>query len=206
MEPWNLLSLPLPKRRFLVVAPRAANDLMLELAARLALNAPLRILDGGNRANLYPLARAIRRQTPRVHEALGRVRVARAFTCYQMLSLLEDVPAEAGPTLVLDLLATFYDESVSLDESRMLLRQALRELARLSAQAPVVISASRPPEVARSREGLLDLLERNVDQSWVFELPPAEPAPQLALWPEFRQEDGGRQAVPTTRGEERYRR
>jgi hypothetical protein len=48
------------------------------------------------------------------------VRLSRAFTCYQMLALLAETPAGGPPTLVLDLLDTFYDESVPLHESRRL--------------------------------------------------------------------------------------
>lgn len=50
----SALSRPLGNQLMLVVAPHAANPLMLELAARLAVEQPLRVLDGGNRFNVYP--------------------------------------------------------------------------------------------------------------------------------------------------------
>ena len=76
---------------FLVlVGPHAASTAMLTFAARLAVHAPLRVLDGGNQFNAREVARLLRSQNaPDVYAALERIRVARAFTCYQMLALLE---------------------------------------------------------------------------------------------------------------------
>ncbi len=127
---------------------------MLELAARLALSGELRVLDGGNRFNVYPVARTIRRYSPELTAALARIRLARAFTCYQAAAMLAEMPAEPRPLLVIDLLATFYDESVNLNESRRLLAGCIPHLQRLSRCAPVVVSAKPPaprqPERARA--------------------------------------------------------
>ena len=46
-----------------LTAPHAAAKLMLELSARLSLAGEVRVLDGGNRFNVYPVARAARRYT-----------------------------------------------------------------------------------------------------------------------------------------------
>ena len=70
---------------------------MLELAARLALTGELRVLDGGNRFNVYPVARIIRRYSPELTAALARIRLARAFTCYQAAAMLAEMPAETAP-------------------------------------------------------------------------------------------------------------
>jgi len=65
----------------------------------------LRVLDGGNRFNVYPVARAVRRYTPNLTASLGRICLSRAFTCYQMAALLAKTPADGLPILVIDLLA-----------------------------------------------------------------------------------------------------
>src|SRR4030065_337535 len=65
------------------------SDPLMGLAARLAQRAPLRVLDGGNCFNAYIVALALRQQTTDVTAALERIRVSRAFTCYQMVTLLE---------------------------------------------------------------------------------------------------------------------
>jgi hypothetical protein len=95
----SALSRPLGNQ---VMAPHAANPLMLELAARLAVEQPLRVLDGGNRFNVYPVAKAVRRRTARLEEAMGQIILSRAFTCYQLQALLEMLQASADQCWVLE--------------------------------------------------------------------------------------------------------
>lgn len=144
-----------------LVVVRAANRAALALlddAAGLALAGPLRVLDGGNCINIYPLARALRRRTAALTDALRNVRLSRAFTCYQMLALVTDTPADGTPTLVLDLLGTFYDESVPLYETQRLLRLAILELLRLRTGGPLTVSARPPGQLAANRQPLYETL------------------------------------------------
>jgi hypothetical protein len=202
---------------WLVLAPSTIGTrLLMDLAARLALEGPLRVLDGGNRFNAYqcsqdlaryltaPGARAGRRggsssggnrvltvdrpaplpDRPRtLKQALARIYLARAFTCYQMLTLLNETPAiPHQPTLALDLLATFYDESVRAADALHLLESCLADLRRLSAQAPVVVSA-RPPRPGRgftygftpesARPELMEALKAAADEVVAWEAPVA---------------------------------
>jgi hypothetical protein len=152
---------------------------MLDLAARLAVGGPLCVFDCGNLFNIYPVARAIRRRTSALNEALGRIHLARAFTCYQVLALFEESPAGSVPTLVLDFLAMFYDEDVKLPESQRLLRRCLEALHRLSQAAPVIVSARPPkPIVYAERIGLLEQLRSAAGAQWEEESlnPPQFPA------------------------------
>jgi hypothetical protein len=105
--------------------------------------------------------------------------VARAFTCYQVTTLLEDTPADPSPTLALDLLATFYDESVPLGERRRLLQKNVAELLRLSRQGRVLASVSPPPPEARGSTVLYETLVDSADRLSQWELP--QPAPILRL-------------------------
>jgi len=175
------LTPPLDNRFRLVVAPHAAWQDMLQLAAGLAQQGPLRIFDGGNRTNVYFLARHIRRCTPLVDEYLENIRLARAFTCYQMLHLLNNAPANQQPLLVLDFLATFYDENVSLPEAQRLLTRALREMDRLRRRAPLVVSVrSTAPNLERTI--LLETLAASADE--VINLDLAQLSPTSAPAPE----------------------
>jgi len=153
---------------------QAAN----QITARLAMRGAVRVLDGGNRFDAYGLARALREKTHHLKTALQRVQVARAFTCYQMVTLLCETPASTTPTLVLELLTTFYDESLPLDERTRLLRESLVQLQRLRQRAPVVVTCS-------SRTGqsdpLLKQLEAAAGYIWHFEFSP--PKPPLRLFP-----------------------
>ncbi|MCP4418017.1 MAG: hypothetical protein GY805_15450, partial [Chloroflexi bacterium] len=87
----------------------AERTQMLELSAVLALRGSVRVLDGGNSYDALYVARYIRRHTVQMDETLKRISVARAFTCYQMVTLLQQTAVFPSPTLVLDLLTTFGD-------------------------------------------------------------------------------------------------
>ena len=176
----TLLTDLVPGQLWMLSTPRRSAQLVLDLATRLAVQAPLRVLDGGNSFNVYPVAQALRRHTPRVYAALEQISVARAFTCYQVNTLLENTPADPIPTLVLDLLATFYDESVPLGERRWLLNKTIADLHRLSRLGRVLVSVSPPPPEAQPSTILYETLLDAVDRVWRLELP--QPAPVLRLF------------------------
>jgi hypothetical protein len=168
-----------PAQLHLLVAPhRECRRMMTAFAVRLALRGPVRLLDGGNSFDGYGLARELRRQTVKHLRALQRVSVSRAFTCYQVWTLLCETAAAPVSTLVLDLPNTFYDESVPLVERRRLLAACLEQLERLSRSATVVVSASSP--TAGEQEALLSHLEEAAGRVWHFE--PQLSAPQLRLF------------------------
>ena len=104
-----------PRQLHLVLAPHhAQRQMMTILTARLALTGRVRLVDAGNCFDGYGLARQLRQQTSYWQAALERVSVARAFTCYQVETLLTEMVANFSPVLVLNLLDTFYDENVKL--------------------------------------------------------------------------------------------
>jgi hypothetical protein len=164
-----------PRQLHLVLAPhRAQRQMMTVLTARLALTGQVRLVDAGNCFDGYGLARQLRQQTSYWQKALERVSVARAFTCYQVETLLTESVTDFAPVLVLNLLDTFYDENVKLQERLRLLKVSLAELRRLCRAASVAVSASLP---SRDQPGeLLAILESAAGQVWSFEEPqPVEP-------------------------------
>ncbi len=155
--PLGMQLIPMPHRGqiLVVVTPHVGGEAVFDLAARLALAGHLEVIDGGNTFNAYRAVEALRRNAPRLPGgpagALERVRLARAFTCYQLAALLEaletaPLPDETGqppqgempwlekdcPLLILDLLATFGDQSVAIRERRRLLGACLAGLKRLA--------------------------------------------------------------------------
>ncbi len=156
-------------RLVVVAAPRGGGPLMLELAARLALEGPLLVLDGGNQFNAYPVARSIRRHSVDLTAALQNLRLARGFTCYQMEALLAGCQAEGHPILVFDLLSTFYDENVPMGEARRLLGLCIRHLKSLSRVAPVVVGARPTNELNPERRPLFEQLVAAGTQVWEAE-------------------------------------
>jgi len=164
-----------PQQLHLVLAPhRAQRQMMTLLAARLAVTGRVCLVDAGNCFDGYGLARQLRQQTPRWQEALERVSVARAFTCYQVETLLSETVADFSPVLVLNLLDTFYDENVNLTERLRLLNVSLAELRRLHRAASVAVSTCQPTRDQPAE--LLEMLKDAAGQVWSFEEPqPLEP-------------------------------
>lgn len=157
-----------PEQLHLILAPRGfSREIMTNLVARLAQTGPVQVLDGGNCFDLYSVVRAVRTQVPAQDSFLERIHVARAFTCYQMLTLLEETPAQPVPVLVLELLSTFRDENIPIVERQRLLKVCLSNLDRLSQHVPVAASAYPPRE--KQSEVLLEMLEQTVNQIWHFE-------------------------------------
>jgi hypothetical protein len=146
----NILPILHTGELIVVCAPHAARDSVCTLAAHLALRGPLTVLDGGNRFQPYRVASLLRQQTPDVNKAAKRLFIRRAFTCYQVLAMLEGTPALRQPYLVLDLLAGFYDEHVRAHEARRLLAACLCQLERLCQSAPVLVTLAPPLVPERS--------------------------------------------------------
>jgi hypothetical protein len=180
----SLFPSQLSNQIILVMGEHAASNWMWELSAWLALQGNLRVLDAGNRFNAYPVAQAIRRQQQNPRVVLERIRLSRAFTCYQVDVLLEECQPLPYPTLVFDLLSTFYDENVNLPESQRLLRQVIWRLQQLSKIAPVVVSTRLPASICAERMVLYDMLKAQVGELRLeTELTPEDRAPLPAQLP-----------------------
>ena len=152
------------------------QEFMLSLIAALAVERPLMVLDTNNQFDAYRVARLIRRQTTDLDPVLDHVFVARAFTCYQVVALFEQAASTPMPHVVLDLLATFDDESVSLEESHRLLQHVLGRAHLLSQHVPVIISV-RPPRVD-PRRGLLTAVAELAGHCLIWDTPAAAVAPR----------------------------
>lgn len=162
--------LSLHKDKLIVVSSRtAASEQIVALSAELALRGPVIVLDGGNCFPFYRFARLIRARTFEGAVAAKQLNIRRAFTCYQMLELLETTPALDQPYLVLDLLGTFYDEQIPEREVRRLLAACLLQVSRLCLAAPVLISLT--PSRFAARAFLMAEICQQADQSFVLDEP-----------------------------------
>jgi hypothetical protein len=183
----------------LLVGPRSLNSSMLAAIARLpaahrpASGAPVpavlaqagqageclpvRVLDGGNRFNAYTVAR----QAGGRPEVLECIMVSRAFTCYQVLSLLESTPATRSPFIVLDLLNTFYDESVQAGERKRLLRGCIAHLHRLEQAAGGAVSVHPPAVPSQVALELLGMLQAATADTYFVQPAPPVPEPMRLL-------------------------
>jgi hypothetical protein len=172
----DLLTLPPnPSLQLLIAPPTFQREASLQFTAELAQRGPVQVLDGGNRFDVLGLNRELRRRDLPLYTALERVQIARAFTCYQMTTLLEGHPQSKIPILVLNLLTTFQDENASLSERLRLLEICLHSLRRWAQQTAVLTVLHPQP----SEEPFLVRVREAADQVWVFESP--TPATQLTL-------------------------
>jgi hypothetical protein len=149
------------------------------LAAELVILGPLTALDGGNCFPFYRFARLVRARTQESAAAAQRLFIRRAFTCYQMLALLESTPALPQPYLILDPLATFYDEQVPEWEVARLTEACIVQAKRLAFHAPVILLLASPRLPQRAH--LLERLCLQADQTFAFD-EPAPAAVQPALF------------------------
>jgi hypothetical protein len=162
----HLIPSPISGQIMLLLTPDSTASALFEMVARLALQGPLYVLDGGNTFQGYPLARALRRYTPDIAGIMQRVLLSRAFTCYQMAALCTEEKFAPHPILVLDFLATFYDQGVRVAERRRLLKICLRQLALLSRGTPVVIWVRQRAAIPEEALGFLDIVQAAAGLIW----------------------------------------
>jgi hypothetical protein len=171
-EGMQIIPLPDPGHINLAITPYISGEAIFDLAARLALAGGLEVLDGGNTFNAYRAARALRGLDARAVRALEATRLARAFTCYQVAALLEEMaaaPRPALPLLVLDFLATFGDQSVALRERRRLLNLCLARLEQIAAHRPVGVWVRKRTIAPVETLEFLAQLERAAGRVWRLE-------------------------------------
>jgi len=104
-----------------------------------ALDNPVYVLDAGNCFNPLRLTRLIRRHTIQVRRTLDHIQVARSFTCFQLISLLEKTLSPDGPVYILRPLTSFSDELASITDRLRLLRQVEGHIDRLRSSVPVTV-------------------------------------------------------------------
>ena len=157
----------------LLVGPSSLNTSLLQGIAQVPVGehsgerAGVHVLDGGNRFNGYLLARAARGRP----EILNHITVARAFTCYQVLALLESTPASGGPFVILDLLRTFYDESVQGGERKRLLRACITQMQRLEQGSGGLVSVHPPALASPVAVELLGMLQEAAADTFFVQPP-----------------------------------
>jgi len=170
-----------PGKLILLAAPRSTAKILLqEVIVRLAESGPVRMVVGNNQFDGYGIARMLRRRSREMSRYLERIRLARAFTCYQMATLLRATPNAPIPTLVVGLLVTFYDENVPEFESLRVLRECIWELNRLGRSAPLVVSAEPLPQ----REALFDAIRDAADVTLMPAPEQGGTPAQYSLWDE----------------------
>lgn len=149
-----------------IYGPDAACQESMTLIAELGLRGPVTILDGGNRYKPNQVANLLGRKTLDITPAANQLFGRRAFTCYEMKTLLWSTPPRPYPCIILDLLQTFYDDHTPLDEVHRILKSCLGQIQRLQVAAPVVITIA--PPLVEQRAFLIDEVCDRADQVFTF--------------------------------------
>ena len=121
--------------------PYRHYEQLLTACATLAERGPLLVLDCNRRYNPAVVARAARGRP----EITDRIHSQRAFICYEVVKLLQRTPTSRIPALVLDMLASFYDENVQLHMRWFLMENAILHLKRLSGGGGLAVFVQPPP-------------------------------------------------------------
>ena len=167
-----------------IYGSHAASDYLLSICAEIAVQRPLRLLDFGNRCDMYFTARQLRMLTHDPVKAMRNIRLQRAFTCYQALSLLQQLeePEPDIPVIILDLLAPFLDENIQPREIDRLFRLSVGRIREAMQIRPLLIGVKPVPQrLERTRMGLLKWLTNEfgmlrLSESGNVELPEPETA------------------------------
>jgi hypothetical protein len=143
--------------------PRVAVEPVLELlyAGNALARGRVSLLEGANRFHPYRVGELGRSLGVDATETLRRIRLARAFTAYQMVALVDGWAAEARrhpPTLLVahDLPALFVADEVPDDERAALLRHVARTLRVLADDARVPLLLTLDPGGLDRFPGLAD--------------------------------------------------
>lgn len=163
----NILPTLRTGKLIVIYGPEAACQESMTLIAELGLRGPVTILDGGNRYKPNQLAVLLGRKTLDITTAANHLFSRRAFTCYEMNTLLWSTPHLQQPYVILDLLHTFYDDHTPGYEVLRLLKSCLSQIHRLQLSAPVVVTLS--PPLVEQRAFLMDAVCDRADHVFTIE-------------------------------------
>ena len=156
--------LPSKAAAILLRGDPAVRTLAMDLAAATILTGGTVLwVEAANRFDLYAFAEAAKRWGDPPEALLKRLRIARAFTIYQLGALATDGLERAlrqcpdAVTVVSEPLALAWDAEVPVAEARRVLRRLVAGLQRVRQQGHrLVLTAPDPPAAFRHRVRLVD--------------------------------------------------
>ena len=143
-------------RWLLVVGSRAIIPTLLKMTGRLAESGPVRVVDPGNMFDIFLATRG----TAGGLEGNNRIHVCNAYTCQEMLAVLESMQSRPAPFVILDLLRTFFYTNVALEERKRLLAACLAQIDRLEQGSGGLVSIHLPGVLCQAESELLEMVTR----------------------------------------------
>jgi hypothetical protein len=129
------------------------------------------LLDGANHFNPYMVSSFARKALIPPEKLLRRIRIARAFTCYQMATLMgerlvslvgaiHESPLQKPWVIILGPITTFFDEDVPEREVRPLFERSLKSVKEMVMEGiPFFLFQSNSPSPPLARGGKGGLME-----------------------------------------------
>ncbi len=121
-------------------------------------------IDGGNTFRLYQVARLAQLHRLNPKEALNRIYISRAFTAYQITSLVMDKLKEttkkhnAKLVILSDIAGFFLDKDVPEEEARNVFSQVTAGLSKFARENQLILIATYPPHQETRRNSYLHTL------------------------------------------------
>lgn len=128
-------------------------------------------IDGGNSINPYAISSLCKRLGLDKREILSNINVSRAFTAYQLVTLIEDKLEEeverCSPSTVIvsSITAMFLDKDMKWMESHQLLRKCLETISRVTkGHETISLMTNYSEQILRPSPKLSNLLYEHSDQ------------------------------------------
>lgn len=121
-------------------------------------------IDGANTFRLYHVTRLARLHQLDPKQVLDRIYISRAFTAYQMTSLvmqkLEDAVKNCNSELVIvsDIVAMFLDKDVEDEEAKRIYSQVTTRLSNFAREHRIIVVATYPPHQDSPRNIYLETM------------------------------------------------
>ena len=118
-------------------------------------------IDGGNTFRLYKIARLAQLHNLNPRQALEHIFISRAFTAYQLTSLILDKLEEtvqkynAKLVVISDIAGSFLDADIPNDEAQRFYSQVINYLSSFAKKHQIILIATYLPDSENTRSSLL---------------------------------------------------
>jgi len=153
-----------PARKAIAIGERASELAASVMARTVSEHRTVRLICGDNRFDPYVVARRAKRLGVRAEEALRAIRMARAFTAFQLTELIDRL-ADASSDLVVisGLCSSFFDEDIPLVDAARLFYRTLWRIVELVRGPSSILLVQGPTPVSTRRAYFLTDLCRASD-------------------------------------------
>jgi hypothetical protein len=150
-----------PRRKVLLLGDGATGISSYIVARRSCQQLPVRFVCGDNRFNPYAITEFAKGKGVRPAEALNSIQIARAFTAFQLVELIQGLEAYANDfVIVTGICSAFSDEDLSHTDAARLFYRAFWTLHSLAESGvSVLLVEASPLPIARRRYFLKDLAQ-----------------------------------------------